>query len=415
MRRLFSTDYVKLLILGLVLGFHATDEAAIKGPINNLDNKSDAKTYEEHGMPAVLPVPTLQPNNENVGVMPGRPNRRFHFNFSHDNLSAKISHVDQMELLNQLSTLTPMPMDELQPPDHMDGVRVEQDGDLNTKYRKEILLGEHDEFDSNIEEKVEAKIKEIFHLADKNKDDFLDTEELNEWMIKKVKEHVEEAKRDNDNVFEHLDIDKDGKVTWTEFSIHFLLAKGYSLAKAINLSSKGIYDDIAITPEEKEKLIRYKFRWAEADEGSIDGQLDKVEMMNFRHPEQSPSMIKRVATDLLENFDINEDNKITEDEFVNVPAKFVGDNLSDDQKKERKREYENYIDMDGDGVVTIEELKLYVDPRNLKRLWTEAENLISLADEDGDNKLSLKEVLENSELFLGSKMFDASRNFHDEF
>lgn len=29
-------------------------------------------------------------------------------------------------------------------------------------------------------------------------------------MIKKVKEHVEEAKRDNDNVFEHLDIDKDG-------------------------------------------------------------------------------------------------------------------------------------------------------------------------------------------------------------
>lgn len=90
MRRLFSTDYVKLLILGLVLGFHATDEAAIKGPINNLDNKSDAKTYEEHGMPAVLPVPTLQPNNENVGVMPGRPNRRFHFNFSHDNLSAKV-------------------------------------------------------------------------------------------------------------------------------------------------------------------------------------------------------------------------------------------------------------------------------------------------------------------------------------
>ena len=89
-------------------------------------------------------------------------------------------------------------------------------------------------------------------------------------MIKKVKEHVEEAKRDNDNVFEHLDIDKDGqsidvamtftdaifyvqfatgKVTWTEFSIHFLLAKGYSLAKAINLSSKGIYDDVAITPE----------------------------------------------------------------------------------------------------------------------------------------------------------------------
>ena len=92
MYRVSSMNYAKLLILGLVLGFHVTDEAAIKGPNNNVDNKNYAKKYEEleQGIPAVLPVPTLQSNNENVGVMPGRPNRRFHFNFSRNDSNVKV-------------------------------------------------------------------------------------------------------------------------------------------------------------------------------------------------------------------------------------------------------------------------------------------------------------------------------------
>lgn len=58
---------------------------------------------------------------------------------------------------------------------------------------------------------------------------------------------------------------------------------------------------------------------------------------------------------------------------------------------------------------------MYVDPHNSNHAKLEAENLIRLADLDGNGQLSLNEVLENAELFLGSKMVDASRNFHDEF
>ena len=58
---------------------------------------------------------------------------------------------------------------------------------------------------------------------------------------------------------------------------------------------------------------------------------------------------------------------------------------------------------------------MYVDPHNENHAHLEADNLIQLADQNGDSKLTIDEVLENAELFLGSKMIDTGRNFHDEF
>ena len=60
-------------------------------------------------------------------------------------------------------------------------------------------------------------------------------------------------------------------------------------------------------------------------------------------------------------------------------------------------------------------LQTYVDPSNPNHASLEAKNLITLADLNNDGKLSLEEVLDNTDLFLGSKMVDTRRNFHDEF
>ncbi len=60
-------------------------------------------------------------------------------------------------------------------------------------------------------------------------------------------------------------------------------------------------------------------------------------------------------------------------------------------------------------------LQTYVDPSNPNHASLEAKNLIALADTNNDAKLSITEVLENMDLFLGSKMVDTGRNFHDEF
>lgn len=57
----------------------------------------------------------------------------------------------------------------------------------------------------------------------------------------------------------------------------------------------------------------------------------------------------------------------------------------------------------------------YIDPRNPRHAKEESETLMTLADTDHDGKLSLPEVLAKMDLFLGSKMIDTARSFHDEF
>jgi len=55
---------------------------------------------------------------------------------------------------------------------------------------------------------------------------------------------------------------------------------------------------------DRDRLIRYKFRWAEADEEPQDNRLTISEMQDFRHPEQSSKMIIRMAKDIIENLGI---------------------------------------------------------------------------------------------------------------
>ena len=54
-------------------------------------------------------------------------------------------------------------VDKLQPPDHLDGVKLEQDGHLNKDFHKEAFLGNHEEIDGDPEEVAESKLKDIFH------------------------------------------------------------------------------------------------------------------------------------------------------------------------------------------------------------------------------------------------------------
>lgn len=58
---------------------------------------------------------------------------------------------------------------------------------------------------------------------------------------------------------------------------------------------------------------------------------------------------------------------------------------------------------------------MYIDPKNPRHAREEAETLVALADINHDGHLSLSEVLSKMDLFLGSKMVDIAKSFHDEF
>lgn len=52
--------------------------------------------------------------------------------------------------------------EDLVPADHIDALKLEQDGDINKDYKKEIFLGEHEEIEEDDFDVAESKLKDIF-------------------------------------------------------------------------------------------------------------------------------------------------------------------------------------------------------------------------------------------------------------
>jgi len=54
--------------------------------------------------------------------------------------------------------------------------------------------------------------------VDVNSDDFITTDELQAWILRKVEEHFTEAADENEKIFNALDTDNDGK-----YSLFFIV------------------------------------------------------------------------------------------------------------------------------------------------------------------------------------------------
>lgn len=162
------------------------------------------------------------------------------------------------------------------------------------------------------------------------------------------------------------------------------------------------------------------------------------------------------------------DKKLTLSEFISLPVGTVenqqAQDIDDDWVRERKKEFEEVIDSDRDGIVTMEELEVsnekakvlfiylficcvwrflvsikdhhlfltvpptpsfwfvflcgiqeYMDPMNEHNALNEAKQMIAVADENQNHNLELDEILKYSEYFTGSKLMDYARNVHEEF
>lgn len=309
-----------------------------------------------------------------------------------------------------------LPVDDLKPPDHLDAVKLEQDGMINKDYKKEIFLGNHEEIEDDNYEVAESKLRDIFSKVDTDQDDKLSFSEIEGWIIDRIQEHFDEALEENAHVFKHLDPDGNGKVDWKEYYVHFLLAKGHPLDKALKHVED--YDEIDLNFEERDLLIRYKFKWTDADE-DVDNKLTEKEFLAFRHPEQSDQALDNMLTTIIHSLDKNEDGVLTEDEFVTLPLGEVDDieqeKLDKEWQQERSKEFRTQIDRDGDGKVTKEELKRYLDPRNPEQAKSDTKGLIEVVDDNKDGYLSWDEIMQHKDVFIQSKVVNVKRTLHDEF
>ncbi|CAM9754741.1 unnamed protein product [Lampetra fluviatilis] len=308
---------------------------------------------------------------------------------------------------------------EILPPDHLNGVKMERDGHLNKDFHQEVFLGkEKEEFEEDSEpRRNRQKLIEIFAKVDKDRDKRISAVELQEWIVEKTREHLQQALDENKPHFRTLDPDGDGLVTWDEYRLRYLVSKGFDekdIAERIRDKQ-----ELKIDEETEELMDNLKERWNQADDAPQDQKLNEKEFLSFQHPEHSRSMLSYMVQEIIHDLDQDKDQRLSLSEFASLPLGTVENqkeqDIDDDWVRERRKEFIEVIDSNKDGFITRSELEEYMDPTSSHNALSEAKQMISVADEDEDAQLSLDEVLRYSEYFTGSKLVDYARNVHEEF
>uniref|UniRef100_A0A673KZW4 45 kDa calcium-binding protein n=1 Tax=Sinocyclocheilus rhinocerous TaxID=307959 RepID=A0A673KZW4_9TELE len=301
---------------------------------------------------------------------------------------------------------------EILPPDHLNGVKMEMDGHLNKDFHQEVFLGkEMEEFEEDSEpRRNRKKLIEIFTKYTNKKN--ISSELLAFW-----KWHFQEAVKENKLSFRAVDPDGDGHVTWDEYRVKFLASKGFNEKEVAEKIKNN--EELKVDEETQEVLESLKDRWFQADNPPADQLLNEEEFLSFLHPEHSRGMLRYMVKEIIRDLDQDGDGKLTLAEFISLPMGTVenqqAQDIDDDWVRERKKEFEEVIDANHDMIVTMEELEEYMDPMNEYNALNEAKQMIAVADENQNHNLELEEILKYSEYFTGSKLMDYARNVHEEF
>ncbi|XP_032903704.1 45 kDa calcium-binding protein [Amblyraja radiata] len=253
--------------------------------------------------------------------------------------------------------------------------------------------------------------------VDSNVDRKISASEMQRWIMEKTEEHFQQAAKENKMYFKTVDPDGDGQVSWDEYRIKFLVSKGFNEKQVAEKIKNN--EELKIDEETQEVLDNLKDRWFQADEHPTNQLLNEDEFLAFLHPEHSRGMLTFMVKEIIRDLDQNGDKTLTVSEFISLPVGTVenqeAQDIDDDWVKERRKEFEEVIDGDRDGIVTMDELVEYMDPMNEYSALNEAKQMIAVADENQDHYLELEEILKYSEYFTGSKLMNYAQSVHEEF
>ncbi|EYC08025.1 hypothetical protein Y032_0068g257 [Ancylostoma ceylanicum] len=298
--------------------------------------------------------------------------------------------------------LPPNDSEPVKRPIHLDGIQLERDGELNKEFRQEVLLGG----DPKDSDELKEMVKKMFQETDTNNDGFLSVEELEERIVNNTRAHLDEGVVEAKTHFDIVDTNKDGRVSWEEYEPHYLSEDSQN--DGHEHKALGENDNSIAGPE------RDSFNRADVNG---DGSLDPEEWLRFFHPEHNKESLMEMARDIFKLYDVNGDEIVKREEFAAPhPAerKNVDAKANAARKKEREIEFDKRVDMNGDGVASVDELFEYINPRNAKSMAAEARDLMDSIDSDGDHKLSLKELLARDRLVEYSPLMSMAEILHDD-
>ncbi|XP_065835492.1 calumenin-like [Oscarella lobularis] len=265
-----------------------------------------------------------------------------------------------------------------------------QDGEHNPVYDHEAFLGRDEaaEFDELHPEESKERLRKLVTKIDLNGDGFVDGEEMKAWIAKQLRKYIY---HDVETQFEANDVDKNGKVTWDEF---------------VN-TTYGYIDDEEFEKDPQFELMvkRDKRRFERAD-GDDDKALDKDEYVRFMHPEESPDMADIVIDETLEDMDKDKDGSLSVEEYLGDPGVDPDTGNPPDWVSVENTTFYEVRDTNHNGKMDRDEIREWIMPTTHSHVNDEASHLVQQADVDKDGKLSVDEIVNNYDLFVGSQMTD---------
>ncbi|GJQ70609.1 hypothetical protein Trydic_g23002 [Trypoxylus dichotomus] len=281
------------------------------------------------------------------------------------------------------------------------GTKFKGNGNAVLSEKNEYLVNVNN--NGNYNKNQHEILEEVFKKADKDNNGKLDSKELAQWIRMKIVEHISSAVSNNFGLFAQIDVDpKNGVVTWKEYHAYFLKKRGFS---RIYVQSHDEKRHKGLQRAIKEQIMRDKASWMEAARSDPDS-LTVDEFLAFTHPESSATNQLALVDELYDKFDRDGDETLSEDEFAVLQTDGGNEEpiIIRQDENQRRAEFRNVIDLNGDGRADRRELLHYVAPQSPRHSEHEAEALFALADGNQDNMLSLDEILAHPNLFLRSKM-----------
>uniref|UniRef100_A0AAF5Q015 Reticulocalbin-3 n=1 Tax=Wuchereria bancrofti TaxID=6293 RepID=A0AAF5Q015_WUCBA len=262
-----------------------------------------------------------------------------------------------------------------------------------------VVIGSRKEaeiFDDLNPEEAKRRLAVLAKKMDKDGDGYVTRKEL-EQVIKQnmISLDLEES---NDR-FREMDTNQDNLVTWDEY---------------VQESFDDIDPASEIMDADDKRLLEDDRKFFFTADQDKDDKLSNAEFHAFQNPESFPHMHAALIEVTMKEKDKNHDGKITLDEFL--------DDLAGDQKSDwymvEKNRFEYDYDKDRNGVLEGAEIASWLVMNLETTAAEEVEHLMSKADKDNDGRLSIDEIISESDLFVGSEATNHGENLvdlsHDE-
>ncbi|KAH9413402.1 Calcium ion binding [Dermatophagoides pteronyssinus] len=260
----------------------------------------------------------------------------------------------------------------------------------------EAILGSRQtaqEFETLSVDESKRRLRKLVETGiDADHNGYVDHDELQSWVLKSFKNLAIEEGEERLN---EEDLNNDQFVTWDEH-----LKISFDLDDELKLGDEMVNEFL-----EEDKVL-----WKAADLNN-DNRLDAKEFAAFNNPEEFEHMFKTLIEQMFERRDQNKDGFIDFKEFISDENGNVPD-LKSEHYISEKDKFENDYDQNNDGRLDFNECINWIIPNNTEIAMNEALHLISSADTNHDNRLSIDEIIDNHDVFVGSEATDFGQQLH---